>query len=681
MTRLVGVGRRLRSHVLRREPRKRVEGEDGHVLAMSPAATAGIAGTALAVYCFASAAPRALGMWELLALLAFLGLSGVFVHAWRERLEPSYRVLGPLAIFSLVFVGILLVRAVPLALGFDGRYFAVSSPSGHVESVWAEQLEQDRPELGRSVPRPATSDPLRPARLRIVARQALAGSHSIELSYTAQKDGWVALELPGPVTQWVPVAEGERVAASVGVRAVGAVQPGSSVMPYVRFFGAGGGRLVDLPLDGHSGTALRPGRWLVVSGHATAPTGAVSADLVVLVGHARDGREHRVLLDAPLVLPGVSSTADYLPGRSAWANSFVRALAIAIAFLAAVLFGYLLPFGDRLARRMPRLVVRDLRSRGESAALLGMVLVAIVAWYLEMRAYGGYRGYLDALRTIGVGGLGKWYLHALAILPTGAAVAILAIRIHAGGFFDRWRALELTVLLVGLLVALSYWLKTVLAIPLLTVLLLLYFRRRRAGPVLWGAAAIFILLTPFVYLVRGEGRADVSALVSGSYWHDFAGSASSRFFHFESLMIATRYGASEHPWQPAVDFVVTAVPRAFWAGKPLSEAARFTHAHLVPGLHTPEDVGVISLPGIAWLLGGSVAVFVVAAAIGVALRFTQGQVSGGGGIGNLLLGAGLLTFLLFLNDGWGLASSLIQVLISSAGWLVFLRPGREGQEP
>jgi hypothetical protein len=220
-------------------------------------------------------------------------------------------------------------------------------------------------------------------------------------------------------------------------------------------------------------------------------------------------------------------------------------------------------------------------------------------------------------------------------------------------------------------------LKTALAIPLLTVLLVLYFRRRRTGIALWISAVAFVVLTPFVYLVRSEGKLRLSELVSGAYWSDFSQSASSRFFHFESLMIASQHGSSEHPWQPFVDFFTTLVPRAVWPGKPVSEAARFTHQYLVPGLHAPQDIGVISLPGTAWLAGGTTGLFVLGLVLGVLLRFARTYLADArANAGSVLLTAGLVTFLVFLNDGWGLASSLIQMLIASLGWLVLLRIDR-----
>jgi hypothetical protein len=139
-------------------------------------------------------------------------------------------------------------------------------------------------------------------------------------------------------------------------------------------------------------------------------------------------------------------------------------------------------------------------------------------------------------------------------------------------------------------------------------------------------------------------------------------------------MITTPYPASEPVWQPLVDLSTTAVPRTFWEGKPLSAATRFTHDHLLPGLHSATDIGIISLPGEAWQLGGAVGIAVFGVALGIILRALHHLLrERSGEPGTLLVGCIGLAGVLFLNDGWGIVSALVTTLIAVFGTLVFLR--------
>jgi hypothetical protein len=276
-----------------------------------------------------------------------------------------------------------------------------------------------------------------------------------------------------------------------------------------------------------------------------------------------------------------------------------------------------------------------------------------------------------------VNALGRWYLHAVASVPAALAVLLLARRIDLG-LRARWRVLEVFVIVAGIAIALSYWLKAAIILPLLTVLLFAYFVRRRAAILLWLGGIGLAVVTPFVYLVRGSGRIDFALLTTQTYWQEFADNLSSRFFHFESLMITTPFGATQPAWQPFADFVNTVVPRVLWEDKPLSAAARFSDEYLRSGLHSQTDVGVLSLPGEIWLVGGAPGIVVCGVLIGVLLRLAHTLVRHSEGRGTLLLAAGLVTTLLFLNDGWGLASAAVTMLIASAGWLVMLRRPASG---
>jgi hypothetical protein len=252
-------------------------------------------------------------------------------------------------------------------------------------------------------------------------------------------------------------------------------------------------------------------------------------------------------------------------------------------------------------------------------------------------------------------------------------VAVVARRL---GSVERhgWSRIEIAIVAIGPLLALSYWLKATVAIPALTLLMFSFIRLRRGLGRLIAFAVALALATPLVYLVRGTGSLRFGELLTSQYWSEFFSTLTSRFFHYESLMIAVPYPASERPWQPIVDFFVTFVPRVLWEGKPLSASARFTQEHLLAGLHSPTDVGVISLPGELWLVGGGAGVVTGGLVIGVLLRTAWALASrANASDGTLLVAATLIAGLVFLNDGWGLASAVVSVLIAACGWLIMLR--------
>jgi hypothetical protein len=382
-------------------------------------------------------------------------------------------------------------------------------------------------------------------------------------------------------------------------------------------------------------------------------------------------------VDAAALIPGVTSTrqlADRLEdsAKRRWDDAYTRALLIALGMLVAVVVGYLLPVGPKLADGVPAVDFVDTRQGAGRRWLLAVCALGVIGWVWEMDGYGGYQGYLDALGALGEKGRGHWYQHALATLPSGAAVFLLAARMRGGRPRLVWW--EWLIVVIGTAIATSYFLKATLAIPAVTIVLLLCAVRPRAAWLLAAGAAIFAVVTPVIYQVRDSGRISFHDLLNGEYWTQFPSNLASRFFHFESLMIAAPLPASESPFQPLVDLVTTVVPRELWHGKPDSAAARFTDEHLVGGLHSPTDVGIISLPGEAWLLGGIAGIVILGLAIGVLLRTAEelfrtrlDQPA------TLLLASALTTGLVFLNDGWGIASAAIVMAIASVGWLVLLR--------
>jgi hypothetical protein len=343
--------------------------------------------------------------------------------------------------------------------------------------------------------------------------------------------------------------------------------------------------------------------------------------------------------------------------------------------LLAVVGSFLLGIGETAASRVTQVEFASLRKRSTRLLLVIATALAISAYVAEMALHGGYFDYVASLSDPAAAAQGKWYLRTLALLPSGIAVMLLAKCIVPRDR-ERLGRLEWSVVLAGALIALSYLLKTTIAIPLLTVLLFWYFISRRALAWLAAAGIGGALLLPLVYLIRFEGFRASSKLVSTEYWREFGTNVTSRFFHFESLMITVPIPSSESTWSPIVDFFSTAVPRVFWEGKPDSTATRFTHEHLLHGLNTGTDIGVLSLPGEPWLIGGAFAVLLVGAGIGILLSFATGLIRHREADGRFLIAAGLTTYLLFLNDGWGIASATIEALIGSLGWLVFLRPLR-----
>jgi hypothetical protein len=376
------------------------------------------------------------------------------------------------------------------------------------------------------------------------------------------------------------------------------------------------------------------------------------------------------------------SAVPYFDGDdplSVWRGAYGQALGIAVGLLLVILAGFMLPLAGGLSR-LPSLTILRPDHGSRRWLMLGLLAVGIAGYALEMRAYGGYGAYLGALGALGVEGLGKWYLHAAALIPSAMGVAVL-VRWIVLGRVGRPSVLEAAVAAIGLGIACSYFLKAAVAIPALTILLAAYYHRGRTAAIwLWVAGGLFAVATPFIYLVRGEGRIDLSQLFEATYWNSFLDNLTSRFFHFESLMIAAPFGGSESVLQPVKDFAVTAVPRALWADKPLSPAARFTDEFLRPGLHTPTDIGVLSLPGELWLAGGVAGVLIFGLLIGVLLRTATALVAHGGSkaTGTLLLGCALTVGLVMLNDGWGVASVLVVNLIAQMGWMPFARRGGEG---
>jgi hypothetical protein len=639
------------------------------------------------VYAFFTLLPTTLGLWPTLLCLLALAPAGAVVHVWSDRASGAgRRLFGPLTLFSLAFVFVLALRAISLALGEEGRFFVLKSQTHAAEPVLAAHLEEDDPERRGAAFPPITtdaaqaglSDDVFPGTLSVSSADSYLGSAAFVLRFTSGLGGdYVAAELPTPIRGAAAVANAASVVSSLAVQAAQPLPPRTGLDLYVRYFNGTGAFVADRAATGKRARLRNPvaNRWYFLEGKSRAPSEAAAASILLVVRTESSGAQYALLADAPLVVSGAPRLYRAIVADASTPNAATRAGAIAIAALAAVFIGYLLPLGGALSRRLPPLSIAALNGARASLAIGTLVGIGLAAYLVEMSLYGGYSGYVDSLREAGTGALGRWYLRTLALLPTGVAVGLLAGRLVSGER-RRWRPVEIAAVVIGSLIPASYLLKTTLVLPLLQVLLVLYFVRRRGLAWLTAAAAGIALVTPIVYWVRFYGLSEVAFFASADYWRQFWTNVTSRFFHYESLMITVPIPNSESPWQPLVDLATTAVPRFLWDEKPLSPATRFTREHLMPGLQTGTDVGVISLPGELWLLGGALGLLVGGMAIGVALRFSHALIASRIAEGNLLVAAGLVSGLIFLVDGWGLSSATIEVALVSLGWIVLLRPMR-----
>jgi hypothetical protein len=643
---------------------------------------------------FLVAFPTALAIRTQLVVLFALVPIALLVHRVIDRPDRERRrLLSPLVLFTLAFVLALGPRAVLLASGSPGRFFVLDPVSGRTVSAFITAPQARRDHTFNAIRNPfvegTTRDwgaPVSNGFAGTLARAAdgYEGSASAEARVRTGRGGtYVGVAVAEPFEAKTHVSPGHIVAGSIAAKALERLPRGRLELEVI-YYGAGERYIRDELLSGAGARPARadpaPGRWYRLYGTSRVPGGAAYANLYVVVHGLAPRRAYRFRLDAALLVPDAPSRTTFIAyGRSAnedtgmWKDAAERALSVSIAMLLAVFLGYLLPFGARLARRIPALELPGLADRRTRRLAVVLVAVGLVAYAAEMETYGGYGGYLSAFSKDPTGGLGKFYIRAVATLTTGVAVLLLTRRISVGRT-ERWRPLEVALIVTGFAIALSYWLKAMIVIPVLTVMLFWYFVRRRALVWLVLSTAGFAILTPFVYQVRAAGTIRLADFTQASYWSEFLTNLQSRFFHFESLMVVIPYADREPPWQPLLDFFGNVVPRALWHGKPLSANARFTHEYLQGGLHHSTDVGVISLPGEMWLTGGWLAVTIGGAALGVMLRLTQALIEDPAREpGTLLVAVTLLTMLVFANDGWGLASTVTSVLILAVGWLGPLR--------
>jgi hypothetical protein len=641
--------------------------------------------------------PTALGVRAQVVVLLALPLLALAVHKSVDRSHREQRrLLSPLVLFTLAFVVALGPRAVLLASGDPGRFFVINGASGETVSAFvtppqarhSKDFNAVRNPFVEATTRdwgPPASNARRGFRGRLIRAPSdgYEGLASAEVRVRTGTGGsYVAVPVGENLEAKASVRPGRLVAGSLAAKSLERLPRGPMELNVI-YYDAKQRYIVDRPLSGRGSHAIvadpHPGRWYRLYGTDRVPRRAAFANLLFVVHGLKQRAVQAFRLDAALLMPNVSSRARYYTygsGREKpgiWSHVAGRALAVSIAMLLAVFVGYLFPLGARLAGRMPQLQIPGMGDRRTRRVIVVFVGVGIAAYCLEMATYGGYWGYLASFSANPPGGNGKFYIRMLATLTTGSAVLLLTRRIWFGRS-GPWPRVEVGIIVLGFGVAFSYWLKAVIAIPALTVLLFWYFTRRRAVIWLGVFAAVFALMTPFVYQVRSQAGIRLSDFTSSSYWSEFFTNLQSRFFHFESLMVVIPYAHRERPWQPLLDFFGDAIPRVLWHNKPLSVNARFTEQYLQGALHNRTDVGVISLPGELWLTGGWLSVVLVGIAIGVLLRLTQTIIaSPARQPGTLLLAVTLLTTLVFANDGWGLASTAISVLVLAVGWLVPLR--------
>ena len=615
--------------------------------------------------------------WLALGLFFSLLPLGLAIHWTLDRRSgAARRLFGPLALFTVAFVAVLGVRALDLLAGGDGRYYAVT-PDGTSERLTIAPLRQDSPEVDLGSTTVESSDT--PLQASLSSRDPWVGSVSLSVRLLPRSEGYRTLLVGTPAGREVAVAPGKTVAASLAVRVPSTLPPRAELQLYSRFRSATGEFISDEPVaDPVTAESVGDG-WRQLHGAVRAPDDAASASALLLVRSLRSGQRYVVDLDAPLLLLGndeqvtgfAAGGVESQPVR----DSYRRALAIAIATMLAVFAGYLAGIGGRLGSRLPGLGFADLAKPSVRRLIGGITIIGVAAYVVEMSTYGGYPEYLRSLDTVWQAAEGKWYLRAIATAPMGMAVALGVRRLFVARG-EPWRLVEIATLVIGPSIAASYWVKTTIVLPLVAFLVCCYFIRRRAAIWLWVTAGAVALLTPFVYIVRGAGAIDLGSFFSGAYWNEFIDNLTSRFFQFESLMLASGQALSEAPWRPLTDLVSSAVPRVLWDDKPLSASAEFTDKYLLPGLHTPTDIGVSSLPGEFWIHGGALGVLTLGFALGVFIRVLHAGVVAQRAIGTLLLCAGGLTAALQLNDGEGIASVIVLNLIAAFGWLVLLRPLR-----
>lgn len=646
---------------------------------------------------FFVAFPTALGVRAQVIVLLALPLLAVAVHKAVDRSDwERRRLLNPLVLFSLAFVVALGPRALVLVNGEPGRFFVINGSSGETVSVFIPPPQSRHEKRFNAVRNPFVEGTIRDWGVPVsnatrgfsgtlvrATSDGYEGSASAEARVRMGAGGsYVALPVGYDFEAKANVRPRGIVAGSIAAKLLEPMRHGSAELNVI-YYDAQHRYVLDRPLSGPGSRATladpRAGRWYRLYGTDRVPRRAAFANLAFVVHGLRPRQAQAFRLDAALLMPNATSRTRYYSfprGREntgIWSDVMGRALAVSIAMLLAVFIGYVFPIGARLARRVPLLDIPGMGDRRTRRMIIAFVGVGVVAYCVEMATYGGYGGYLAAFTEAPDAGLGKFYLRTLATLPTGAAVLLLVRRMwFAQGRTPR--PYEIGIIVLGFAIAGSYWLKAVIAIPVLTGLLCWYFTRRRA--MIWLAlfTVSFAVLTPFVYQVRSEGGIRLGDLATGSYWSEFLTNLQSRFFHFESLMVVIPFAHHEPPWQPALDFFETAIPRAVWHDKPLSLNARFTEQYLQGGLHNRSDVGVISLPGEMWLSGGWLSVVLCGMGIGVLLRLTQTLIaSPARQPGTMLVAMTLLTTLVFANDGWGLASTAISVLMLAVGWLLPLR--------
>jgi hypothetical protein len=649
--------------------------------------------------------PTALGLRAGIALLFALALLALAV-AWLVEGGPpeGRRLLSPVVLFALAFVVVLGPRAVLLASGDPGRFFVIDGSTGTTRSAFVAPPEARREPGHSAVRNPSVEGTTRDwgapvsnaekgfsGTLSRVSSDGYEGTSSAEARVRTGTGGsFISVAVGDGLEAKADVRPGQLVSAALAVKAPGR-RPVGRIALKVAYYGADTRFIVDKRVSGLGAVPARrsPDRWIRLYGTSRVPRGAVYANPVAVVRGYQDRVALRFRLDAARLIPGARSPTDFpadvppIDGTAVWRDAALRALAVALAMLLAVFAGYLLPLGAPLARRLPPFQLEGLRDPRTRTVLLALAGVGVVAYVVEMATYGGYRGYLASFSADPTESLGRFYIRMFATLATGAAVVLLVHRI-AGGRREPFRPLEVAIVAIGLGIAVSYWLKAMIVIPLLTVLLVLHFARRGAAVWLGVCGVVLALITPFVYQVRSAGGVRPSDLIASAYWSEFLTNLQSRFFHFESLMIVIPYANRGHPWDPMAEFVGTAIPRVVWDDKPLSLNAQFTEQYLHGGLHARSDVGVVSLPGEIWLIGGWAGVIVVGVAIGVLLRSIQAMLAEPAReAGTLLLAVTALTWLLFTNDGWGLASSAITVVMLAVGWLAPLTrvPWTDSAEP
>jgi hypothetical protein len=348
-------------------------------------------------------------------------------------------------------------------------------------------------------------------------------------------------------------------------------------------------------------------------------------------------------------------------------GTFVEALIVAFAGVAALQLGYAIPWGRNVARRLTGRPGRwDVRTAVAYAMLLALVAIGLYAIFLSQS------GGLHVLGEFVEGRSARQdsyfrdssaYLYAAPQLLWPASLLLFAV-----GISDSRRdlvALSALLLLPLAVFASGQGSRIVLLPLLLSPAVYLYLaRNRRPSPLVLAVAAYLVLTLGIAYFRETRtATVDVSrvaelerAVIHPGYELDQLVRHGTDNDMFESLAVELRIVPEHLPASPP-DFVyrtlVKPIPSTLWAGKPVAPEERLTQA-----LYPAEQVRASSSAGFvgSLYLGGALpGVMIGMAALGALLRlpWEYARRFPGRGPPQLLLAVSLMFIPILLRGGIG----------------------------